>query len=88
MIKQNGTTHTVAITLMALRHGEIPMPKVNVMLLSSGEESSRRSSPPLTLECYQVRGAEKLMILPRVGKTSFVLNVGPGTFSDTNFPEG
>ncbi|KLO12624.1 hypothetical protein SCHPADRAFT_998021 [Schizopora paradoxa] len=85
---KDGTTHSVAITLMALRHGEIPMPKVNVMLLSSGEEPSQRSSTPLTLECYQVRGAEKLTILPRVGKTSFVLNVGPGSFSDTSFPEG
>lgn len=70
---QDGGTHTVSFTLMALRHGEIPLPKVFVTAFHTREGST--STPPPTLETYQQHGAEKVHILPRGGKTTFMVNV-------------
>ena len=70
---QNGSIHTISVTLMALRHGEIPLPNVRLSAFhSEGEETS--AAPP-TLETHQVHGAERLLVLPRSGKTTYFLNV-------------
>lgn len=58
---------------MALRHGEIPLP--DVRLLAFHLEGDGNSSGPPTLETYQVHGAERLLVLPRSGKTTYFLNV-------------
>lgn len=73
---------------MALRHGELPLPKINVFLLSSAADAGQ--SQPMTLETYQVRGAEKLLILPRGGKTTFVVNTAHerGLAENRSWPEG
>ncbi|KAH8117364.1 trafficking protein particle complex subunit 10, partial [Phellopilus nigrolimitatus] len=73
-IAKNDSTHIVSITLMALRHGEIPLPKVLVTAFPPLNGGS--SITPPSLETYQVHGAERLLVLPRAGRTTFFLNVG------------
>jgi hypothetical protein len=61
------------VTLLALHHGELPLPKINVSALpvEGGTEIGSMSIPPT--EAYQVHGAEKVLILPRGGRSTFVV---------------
>ncbi|KAL5529216.1 hypothetical protein ACEPAG_5190 [Sanghuangporus baumii] len=70
---KDGSTHKVTLTLMALRHGELPLPAVRV---SADPVEGQESAGPPSLETYQVHGAERLLILPRGGRTTFFLSVG------------
>ncbi|EJD05845.1 uncharacterized protein FOMMEDRAFT_79224 [Fomitiporia mediterranea MF3/22] len=70
---KDGDTYTVTITLMALRHGELSLPNVRVVAYPS---DNNQSATPVSLEAYQVQGAERLLVLPRGGRTTFFLNVG------------
>ena len=58
---------------MALRHGELPLPYIRV---SAYPAEGKESATPPTLETYQEHGAERLLILPRGGRTTFFLTVG------------
>lgn len=69
--EQDDSIHMISITLMALRHGEIPLPDV---LLTAYHFEAASAGPP-TLETYQVHGSERLLVLPRSGKTTYMLNV-------------
>ncbi|KAI5124589.1 hypothetical protein M0805_003108 [Coniferiporia weirii] len=73
-IAKDGSTHTISITLMALRHGEISLP--NVRVTAFGSEGGATSTTLPSLETYQAHGAERLLVLPRGGRTTFFLNVG------------
>ena len=70
---KDNTTFKVTITLMAVRHGEIPLPSVQVSAYPL--ESTHTAAPP-TLETYQAHAAERLLVLPRGGRTTYFLNVG------------
>ncbi|KAI0306635.1 hypothetical protein B0F90DRAFT_1691802 [Multifurca ochricompacta] len=54
---EDESTYTVAITLIALHHGELSLPKV---------------------VAHQVHGAEKVLILPRGGRSTFIVGMGEG----------
>lgn len=58
---------------MAVRHGELPLPSVQISAYPL--ESSHSTAPP-TLETYQEHAAERLLVLPRGGRTTYFLNVG------------
>jgi hypothetical protein len=78
-ILKDETTYTVPITLIALHHGELPLPKVAVEALHIGESEpimERMAAP--TTETYQMHGAETVTILPRGGRTTFVVGMGAG----------
>lgn len=68
---------TVPITLIALHHGELSLPKVMVSSLPMiGEEHVMGSLP--NTETHQVHGAEKVLILPRGGRSTFIVGMGEG----------
>lgn len=60
---------------MALRHGELALPRILISALSPAGVGDPRTTAPLNVETYQVNGAEKVLILPRSGRTTFLLNV-------------
>ncbi|EKM83061.1 hypothetical protein AGABI1DRAFT_118454 [Agaricus bisporus var. burnettii JB137-S8] len=73
--KENGS-FTTQITLLALHHGELPLPKINVSALPvAGDTESGSISIP-SAEVFQVHGAEKVLILPRGGRSTFVVGTG------------
>jgi hypothetical protein len=69
-------TYTVPITLIALHHGEVALPKVAVTALPLAGEITMRSMAIPSTETYQLHGAEKVLVLPRGGRTTFALSMG------------
>ncbi|KAF8911173.1 trafficking protein particle complex subunit 10 [Gymnopilus junonius] len=77
-IAKDGATHTVPITLIALHHGEFSLPKVTVAALPIAGTITMGSMAVPSIETYQAHGAEKVLVLPRGGRTTFVVGMGPG----------
>ncbi|KAJ7273596.1 trafficking protein particle complex subunit 10 [Mycena haematopus] len=71
-------TYSVPITLIALHHGELVLPKVAVTALPLAGEVTMGSMAIPSTETYQVHGAEKVLVLPRGGRSTFVLGMGSG----------
>jgi hypothetical protein len=73
---QDGSTLTIPMTLIALHHGELSLPKVVVGPKPvEGQMTMRTSSLP-NIETHQVHGAEKVLILPRGGRSTFIVGMG------------
>ncbi|EIW60047.1 uncharacterized protein TRAVEDRAFT_164477 [Trametes versicolor FP-101664 SS1] len=75
-LAKDGETFSVPITLIALHHGELPLPKIGVTALPIPGEHRMRSSVVPSCETYQVHGAENVLVLPRGGRSTFVVNMG------------
>ncbi|CAK5277454.1 unnamed protein product, partial [Mycena citricolor] len=75
---RNDGVYTVPITLIALHHGELGLPKVNVTALPLAGEVTMGSMAVPSTETYQVHGAETVLVLPRGGRSTFVLGMGSG----------
>lgn len=73
---QDGVTHSVPITLIALHHGELALPKVAVTALPMAGELMMGSMAIPSTETYQIHGAEKVLVLPRGGRSTFVVGMG------------
>ncbi|TFK54963.1 hypothetical protein OE88DRAFT_1732249 [Heliocybe sulcata] len=73
---KDGETYTVPITLIALHHGELALPKVSVTPLPLGGEFAMGSLALPSTETYQMHGAEKVLVLPRGGRSTFILDMG------------
>ena len=65
--------------MIALHHGEFYLPKVSITALSEtdGEVTMGSLAVP-SIETYQEHGAEKVLILPRGGRSTFVVGMGSG----------
>ena len=74
--KKDGHIFEVPITLIALHHGELPLPKVAVHALPLSGEGRMRSVVVPSCQTHQLHGAEKVLVLPRGGRTTFVLSMG------------
>ncbi|KAF5365787.1 hypothetical protein D9758_003260 [Tetrapyrgos nigripes] len=70
------TIFSVPITLVALHHGEFALPRVVVTALPLTDEMTMGSMAIPSTETCQVHGAEKVLILPRGGRSTFVLDMG------------
>lgn len=77
--QQDGETFTTPVTLIALHHGELTLPKVSVIALPLPGEHRMRQSVVPGCETHQVHGAEKVLVLPRGGRSTFVVNMGTNT---------
>ncbi|KAI0362291.1 hypothetical protein OH77DRAFT_1416520 [Trametes cingulata] len=75
-VAKDGETFSVPVTLIALHHGELALPKVGVTALPLPGEHRMRSSVVPGCETHQVHGAEKVLVLPRGGRSTFVVNMG------------
>ncbi|KAF5358539.1 hypothetical protein D9756_001945 [Leucocoprinus leucothites] len=70
--KDNGS-FTTQVTLLALHHGELALPKINVSAFAMTGETAMAVP---TTEVFQVHGAERTLILPRGGRSTFVVGMG------------
>ncbi|KAF9533525.1 trafficking protein particle complex subunit 10 [Crepidotus variabilis] len=77
-IATDNAMHIVPITLIALHHGEFLLPKITVSALPISGTLTMGSLAVPSIETYQVHGAEKVLILPRGGRSTFVISMGPG----------
>lgn len=78
-ILQDGATYEVPITLLPLRHGLLVLPRVTVMPLPLiGSEMTMGSMALPTAETSQLHGAQRVLVLPRGGRSTFVLDMAGG----------
>ncbi len=63
--------------MIALHHGELFLPKVTVITLSTPGKTTMGSPYVPSIDTHQVHGAEKILVLPRGGKSTFVVGMGP-----------
>lgn len=75
---QDGTTFNVPLTLIALHHGELALPKVNVKPLPIMEDESMPTVLP-SGDTHQSRGATTVLVLPRGGRSTFIFEMGADT---------
>lgn len=73
---KDGATYSVPITLIALHHGELALPKVSVVALAVAGELTMGAEAIPSTETYQVHGAEKVLVLPRGGRSTFIIGMG------------
>lgn len=76
---QSDNTYTVPITLMALHHGEFGLPKIRVdaqMSTRSISMGGQSGHAPPSVETYQSHSAVKILVLPRGGRSTFVVAMG------------
>jgi len=74
-VATNGGSFAVPLTLIALHHGEITLPKVDVRPLPVSTQGSMGSMVP-GADTSQAHGAEKVLILPRGGRTTYIVGMG------------
>ncbi|OJA10941.1 hypothetical protein AZE42_04658 [Rhizopogon vesiculosus] len=74
-VATNGGSFAVPLTLIALHHGEITLPKVDVRPLPVSTQGSMGSTVP-SADTSQAHGAEKVLILPRGGRTTYIVGMG------------
>lgn len=74
-VATDGGSFAVPLTLIALHHGEITLPKVDVRPLPILTQASMGSTVPSADAC-QVHGAEKVLILPRGGRSTYIVGMG------------
>ncbi|KZT11270.1 uncharacterized protein LAESUDRAFT_809238 [Laetiporus sulphureus 93-53] len=75
-LAKDGTDFTIPVTLIALRHGELSLPQVGITALPLSGDRRMGMSPTPSCETYQVHGAEKVLVLPRGGRTTFIIDMG------------
>ncbi|KZV72948.1 hypothetical protein PENSPDRAFT_628128 [Peniophora sp. CONT] len=69
---QDGGAFEATLTLVPLRAGALPLPRVRVAPL----EGDAQGKP--SCETYQAHGAEVVQVLPRGGRSTFLLDMGDG----------
>ncbi|KJA20255.1 hypothetical protein HYPSUDRAFT_142413 [Hypholoma sublateritium FD-334 SS-4] len=77
-VAKDGETYSIPITLIALHHGEFALPRVTITALPMSGAVTMGSMAVPSIETYQEHGAEKILVLPRGGRTTFVVSMGPG----------
>ncbi|PFH52452.1 hypothetical protein AMATHDRAFT_74243 [Amanita thiersii Skay4041] len=77
-VAKDGETQEIPLTLIALHHGELALPKVVVTALPVTTETSMGRQIIPSTDTNQVHGAQKVLVLPRGGKTTFVVGMGAG----------
>ncbi|KAI0341805.1 hypothetical protein BDW22DRAFT_1377071 [Trametopsis cervina] len=77
-VAKDGTTFETSITLIALHHGELTLPKITVEARPIASQSRMGSVVP-SCRTHQLHGAEKALILPRGGRTTFIVDMGENT---------
>ncbi|PPQ67646.1 hypothetical protein CVT25_012674 [Psilocybe cyanescens] len=77
-IAKDGETYSVPITLIALHHGEFSLPKVSITALPMSGAITMGSMAVPSIETYQAHGADRVLVLPRGGRSTFVVGMGPG----------
>ncbi|EMD38446.1 hypothetical protein CERSUDRAFT_153326 [Gelatoporia subvermispora B] len=73
---EDGGSFAIAITLIAVHHGEFALPQVGVTPLPVAGEYRMGSAAVPACRTHQVHGAEKVLVLPRGGRNTYVVSMG------------
>ncbi|OCH95045.1 hypothetical protein OBBRIDRAFT_788779 [Obba rivulosa] len=73
---KDGLSFTVPITLIALHHGELALPQISVTPLPLSGEYRMGSAALPDCRTYQLHGAEKVLVQPRGGRSTYVVSMG------------
>jgi len=68
-------TFSVPLTLIALHHGELTLPEIDVKPLPLAGDGMATSVFP-NIDTHQAHGAETILVLPRGGRSTFVVGMG------------
>ncbi|KAG6376390.1 trafficking protein particle complex subunit 10 [Boletus reticuloceps] len=74
-IARDDETFSVPLTLIALHHGELTLPKIEVKPLPLAGDGMTTNVFPNT-DTHQTHGAETILVLPRGGRSTFVVGMG------------
>lgn len=66
----------MVITLVALHHGELPLPRASVTPLPVAGEMTMGSVVLPGCDTYQEHGGYKVLVLPRGGRSTYVIGMG------------
>ena len=66
----------MSITLVALHHGELPLPRASVTPLPITGEMTMGAAVLPGCETYQEHGAHKVLVLPRGGRSTYIVGMG------------
>jgi hypothetical protein len=66
---------------MALHHGEFPLPKIKVEAQLSMRDLTMGGQAPPSVETYQSHSAVKVLVLPRGGRSTYVVAMGSASDS-------
>ncbi|KAH8829685.1 trafficking protein particle complex subunit 10 [Flagelloscypha sp. PMI_526] len=73
----DGQTATAPVTLVALHHGRLLLPQVAIKSLPvAGAERTMGSLAIPSTFTYQSHAAEKVTVLPRAGRSTFIVDLG------------
>jgi len=72
----DGGRYEFQITLIALHHGEVSLPKVMITPLPLSDELTMRTLVVPSADTHQIHGAETVLVLPRGGRSTFVVGMG------------
>lgn len=72
---QDEEAFSVPLTLIALHHGELTLPKIDVKPLLLAGDGMTTSVFPST-DTHQAHGAKTILVLPRGGRSTFVVGMG------------
>ncbi|KAG8757193.1 hypothetical protein FRC14_002285 [Serendipita sp. 396] len=75
-VATDNSTHSVELTLVPLHHGELVLPTVAISPLSTEKGTDNQSHGPPSIETYHVHAAQRILVLPRGGRTTFVVGMG------------
>ncbi|KIJ69219.1 hypothetical protein HYDPIDRAFT_80628 [Hydnomerulius pinastri MD-312] len=73
---QDGEVFSVPLTLIALHHGELTLPKIDVKPLPLAGDGTMASMVLPSADTHQVHGAQTILVLPRGGRSTFVVGMG------------
>jgi hypothetical protein len=75
---KDGATHVIPLTLVALAHGAFALPRVHITPLPLVGKLTMGSLALPSTETHQLHGAERVLVLPRGGRSTFVVGMGEG----------
>ncbi|KAF8315574.1 hypothetical protein DL93DRAFT_834392 [Clavulina sp. PMI_390] len=71
---EDGTITKITVSVIALRHGELPLPQITVER-DDGLVDSPSVRWAVSCETYQEQGAERVTVLPRVAGSTFGISI-------------
>ncbi|KAG8828096.1 hypothetical protein FRC17_007623 [Serendipita sp. 399] len=75
-VATDDSTHSVELTVVPLHHGELALPMVVISALSAAKGSDGQNQELPSIETYHVHAAQRILVLPRGGRTTFVVGMG------------
>jgi hypothetical protein len=71
---QDGTEQHFSLVAIPLKHGYLNFPTVSVAMIADVSDTALTTLP--TVDIWQVNAAQQVLILPKMGRTTFSVDMG------------